>query len=119
MRSRRRGPRPVRRPEGFVASVDDGADFLVYRFAQVGGFDTTPASAGIYLGDHAHFAPTASAPIPDTLLGQSIAWYDEVEPGRHQRATLVPLARASLHIFFEAGDEATFETLFAAMRTLR
>ena len=108
-------------PEGFIATIDVGADFLVYRFEHAGPFDGLFASAGIYLGGDPHAPPDRAPAATDVLLEAPVSWFDERSDSGHHREALVPLGPGggAAHVFFVSTDEDVFAEVYDAMRTLR
>ncbi len=67
-------------PEGYVATMQQGPDFLVHHLHKITGFGEIAASVGIYLGDHPALGREGyQKQSPVVLLGKKTDWYERLD----------------------------------------
>lgn len=116
-------------PEGFVASVQEGPDFAVYRLRKLAPLGKLGSVCGIYLGHHPSYQYEQAEERPDKvttlkgkLLGRNAVWQNWSQAGRTTSEAIVlhPKEKElSVHVFCSAGTGEEVATLRTMAETLR
>jgi hypothetical protein len=116
-------------PEGFVASVQQGPDFSVYRLRKLLPLGQPPSSCGIYLGSNPAYQyrqtetpPDKVTPLKGELFGKGVEWQTWSAANRTTSETIVPYPTGdgmAVHVFCSAGSPAEVTALRAMAETLR
>jgi len=121
----------VTAPEGYVATMQQGPDFLVHHLHKIAGFGETAASLGIYLGDHPAMGREGYRKQGHVvLLGKNTDWYEKSDSESgvpvHMADAIVPLGATVARevpsyadVFLRAGDDNGISELKTIAATLR
>lgn len=116
-------------PEGFVASIQEGPDFAVYRLRKLAPLGKPGPACAIYLGADPFYQYRQAEERPDKvttlkgkLLGRNVVWQNWSQAGRTTTEAIVlhPKEKElSVHVFCSAGTEEEVATLRTMAETLR
>jgi hypothetical protein len=119
-------------PEGFVATEQQGTDFLVHHLRKITEFTDPPEDIGIYMGDApSQNGESAKENGTGILLGQTAHWYEEEvdldgRKGLFDRALIRIGSWPStgnpptyVDVFLQAGDATGIQKLKKVAATLR
>jgi hypothetical protein len=116
-------------PEGFVAGIQEGPDFWIYRVRKLAPLGKPPMGCSIYLGGHPSYqyrqadeAPEKVMPLKGKLLGQAVEWQTWSQGGQTTTEGIVPYPKGkgmAVHVFCSAGSEAEATALRTMAETLQ
>jgi hypothetical protein len=115
-------------PEGFVASVQEGPDFSVYRLRKLVRLGEQPSVCGIYLGGHPAYIhrqteapPDKVTPLKGRLLGREVKWQNWSTAKGAMSEVIVRYPKGKgmrMHVFCTAGSLDDVKALQAVAETL-
>ena len=116
-------------PEGFVATIQQGPDFAVYRLRKLSPLGQPPSSCGIYLGSNPDYQyrqteapPDKVTPLKGKLFGKKAERQTWSAANRATSETIVPYPKGNgmaVHVFCSAGSPEEVTALRAVAETLR
>jgi hypothetical protein len=116
-------------PDGFVASIQPGPDFSVYRLRKLSPLGQPASVCGIYLGGHPAYQyrqtqspPDKVTPIKGRLLGRGIEWKNWSVVHDTMSEIIVPYPKGEgmfMHVFCSASSPEEVKALRAIAETLR
>ena len=119
----------IKVPEGFVASIQEGPDFGVYRLRKLAPLGKPALACSIYLGGHPSYQYRQAEERPDIvtslkgkLLGQEVTWQNWSQAGRTTTEAIVlhPKGKGmAVHVFCSACSQEEVTTLRTMAETLR
>jgi hypothetical protein len=113
-------------PDGYVATMQSGVDFLVHRLTKLTRLGAPQCRLGLYLGEYPSFNPERNAAVKQfkksqaTLLGHQVEWYQSSQKFEFGEVistqALVPIHDASgkpfyAHFFLDSGSLEEAEEL--------
>lgn len=118
-------------PQGYVATLQNGVDFVVHHIHKITAFGGIPSTIGIYLGDHPEQHNDYTKKTSGNIFGKSVDWYEKAV-SKNDESYLVDDAVVSLgsglwnrdlpsyaDVFLTAPDPSGMEELRKVASTLR
>lgn len=108
-------------PEGYVRTIEPGADFVCITYRQRKRVNEPASGFGIYLGHDPDVSPDPEArKVEETMVGQKVTWYcTEPRPGFFAAECLTKLDEVYMHVFLFAPTAEARDALIRQLSQIK